>query len=331
MRRREFITLLGGAAVASSILWPLAAPAQQAAMPVVGFLHAGVPEAGGPVVREFRQGLSQAGYVEGRNVSIEYRWAHNEFDRLPELAAELVRLRVAVIATPGGTAAALAAKAATTTIPIVFGVAVDPVQTGLVATFNRPGGNITGVISMTGELGAKRLGLLHQLLPQATRFGAVVNPTSPLSDIMVGDLQPAAAAIGREIEVLAVSSNRDIDTVFGGLARKRIDALVFTNNTLFSNRQVQIVTLASRHGVPVIFSERGPVDIGGLMSYGPSAAEQYRGTGLYAGRILKGEKPADLPVMRATKFEFVINLQTARTLALDVPPALLAIADEVIE
>jgi putative ABC transport system substrate-binding protein len=311
--------------------WPLSARAQQPAKPVVGLLYAGVPEVGGPVVTAFRKGLSEAGYVEGRNVSIEYRWANNEFDRLPDLAAELVRLRVAVIATPAGTSAALAAKAATTTIPIVFGVAVDPVQTGLVASLNRPGGNITGVISMTGELGAKRLGLLHELLPRATRFGVLVNPTSPLADAMVGDLQPAAAEIGREIEVLAATTNRDIDTVFSGLAPKRIDALLITSNTLFSNRRVQIVTLASRLGMPVMYSEREAVEIGGLMSYGSSGFDRDRVTGIYTGRVLKGEKPADLPVMRAAKFEFLINLQTARTLGFTVPPGLLAQADEVIE
>jgi putative ABC transport system substrate-binding protein len=328
MRRRDFITLLGSAVAAC----PVAARAQQPAMPVVGFLSAGVPESSATIVAPFRKGLSEAGYVEGRNVGIEYRWANNAFDNLPELAAELVRLRVAVIATPGGTAAGLAAKAATTTIPIVFGVSVDPVQTGLVTNLDRPGGNVTGVSYMTGELGAKRLGLLHELLPRATRFGVLVNPTSPLMmDKMVGDLQPAAAMIGSQIEVLAAATNRDIDTVFATLAQKRIDALLITSNTLFSSRRVQIVTLASRLGVPVMYSERDSVDIGGLMSYAASIFDQHRMTGLYTGRVLRGDNPADLPVMRATKFEFVINLQTARTLGLGVPPTLLAIADAVIE
>jgi putative tryptophan/tyrosine transport system substrate-binding protein len=326
MKRREFITLLGWAAA-----WPLAARGQQPTMPVIGFLQAGVPETSAATIAAFRKGLSDAGFVEGRNVSIEYRWANNEFDRLPGLAAELVRLRVAVIAAPAGTVAALAAKAATTTIPIVFGVAVDPVQTGLVASLTRLGGNITGVSSMTGEIGTKRLALMHELLPRATRIGVLVNPSSPLMDIMVGDLQPAAAAIGNQIEVLTAVNNRDIDQVFGSLAQKRIDALLITSNALFTNRRVQIVTLASRHAMPVIYSERDSVDIGGLMSYGSSGSDRDRMTGIYTGRILKGEKPADLPVMRAVKFEFVINLQTARTLALDLPPGLLAIADEVIE
>ena len=268
-------------------------------------------------------------------MAIEYRWAYNDFGRLPELAAELVRQRVAIIATPAGTAAPLAAKAATKTIPIVFSAAGDPVQTGLVASLNRPGGNVTGVSSMSGELGAKRLGLLHELLPRATRFGALVNlgvgAPGPLTSAMIGDLQAAAPAISSQIEVLAAVTNRDIDTAFASLAQKRIDALLVTTNALFTTRRVQSVTLASRHAVPVMYSEREPVDIGGLMSYASSGVDRDRLTGVYVGRVLKGEKPADMPVMRATRFEFVINLQTARTLGIHVPPTLLAIADEVIE
>jgi putative ABC transport system substrate-binding protein len=327
LKRREFITLFGGAAAT----WPLAARAQQPAMPLIGFLHAGVSEASATILAAFHTGLSEAGYVEGRNVAIEYRWANNEFDRLPELAAELVRLRVAVIVTPAGTSAALAAKAATTTIPIVFGVAVDPVQSGLVASLNRPGRNVTGVSTMAGELGAKRLGFLHELLPRATRFGVLVNPTSPLTDIAVGDLQPAAAAIGSQIEVLAAVTARDIDTVFASLAQKRIDALLITNNTLFYARHVHIITLAARQSMPVIYYDRIFAEAGGLMSYGISGFDRDRVTGIYTGRILKGERPVDLPVIRPTKFDFVINLQTARTLGLTIPRGLLAIANEVIE
>jgi putative tryptophan/tyrosine transport system substrate-binding protein len=331
MRRREFITFLAGATAA----WPLPARAQQRKVPVVGFLHAGVPEAHATTVAAFRKGLSETGYVEGRNVVIEFRWAYNDFIRLPELAAELVRLRVAVIATPAGTAAPLAAKGATTTVPIVFSSAGDAVQTGLVASLNRPGGNVTGVSSMSGELGAKRLGLLHELLPRATHFGALVNlgggAAGSLTSAMIGDLQAAAPAIGSQIEVLGVVTNRDIDTVFASLAQKRIDALLVTTNVLFTARRVQIVTLASRHEVPVMYSEREAVDIGGLMSYASSGADRDRLTGVYVGRVLKGEKPAEMPVMRATKFELVINLQTARTLGIEVPPTLLALADEAIE
>jgi putative tryptophan/tyrosine transport system substrate-binding protein len=330
MKRREFIAMLGAAAA-----WPLAARAQQQALPVIGFLHAGVPEAHAATVAAFRKGLSEAGYVEGRNVAIQYRWAYNDFSRLPELAAELVRLQVAVIATPAGTAAPLAAKGATMMIPIVFSGAGDPVQTGLVASLNRPGGNVTGVSSMSGELGAKRLGLMHELLPRATRFGALANlgagSAGALTSSMIGDLQPAAPAIGSQIEVLNVVTNRDIDTVFASLAQKHIDALLVTTNVLFTARRVQIVTLSSRHAVPVMYSEREPVDIGGLMSYASSGADRDRLTGVYVGRVLNGEKPSEMPVMRATRFEFIINLQTARTLGLEVPPTLLALADEVIE
>jgi putative ABC transport system substrate-binding protein len=328
MTRREFITLLGGAAAA----WPLAARAQQPAVPVVGVLNAGVPEASTGIVAAFRKGLSEAGFVEGRNVSVEYLWGHNDFNRLPSLAAELVRLRVAVIATPGGTAATIAAKAATRTIPIVFGIGVDAVQAGLVASLNRPEGNVTGVSYMSGELGAKRLGLMHELLPRVTRFGALVNSTSPLiTGISVGDLQVAAAAIGSQIEALDAITNRDIDTVFASCAQKGIEAILVTNSTLFNNRRVQIVTLAAHHRLPVIYYDRIFVEAGGLISYSSNLQELHRLTGLYTGRILNGEKPADLPVMRPTKFEFVINLQTARTLGIEVPPGLLAIADEVIE
>jgi putative ABC transport system substrate-binding protein len=325
IRRRAFLTLLGSAAA-----WPIAARAQQQALRVIGFLHAGAPEASAATVAAFREGLGEAGYVEGRNVSVEYRWANNQFGRLPELAADLVRLRVAIIATPSGTAAALAAKEATETIPIVFGVAFDPIRSGLVTSLNRPGGNVTGITYMSAELGSKRLGLLHELLPNAKRFAVLVNPTTPLTAILQ-DLQPVATEIGGEIEVLSAATNQAIDEVFANAKQKRIDALLLTANTLFTNRRVQIVTLSTRLGIPAIYGDRGAVEIGGLMSYGTDTLDQDRMTGVYVGRVLKGEKPADLPVMRATKFKFIINLQTAKTLGLAVPPTLLAIADEVIE
>jgi putative tryptophan/tyrosine transport system substrate-binding protein len=282
-------------------------------------------------VAAFRKGLSETGFVEGRNVAIEYRWAHDDFARLPELAADLVRRRVAVIAAPGSSPGGLAAKAATTTIPIVFSTGVDPVQAGLVASFNRPGGNVTGILSMSLELGPKRLGLLHELLPGAARFAMLIDPTSPNAESEVTDLQAAAATIGRQIEVFYAGTNRDIDTAFASLVQKRSDALWVAPNTLFINRRVQIVTLAARHAVPAAYPDRQITEVGGLMSYGSSQADIHRQVGIYTGRILKGEKPADLPVMQPTRFEFVINLQTARTLGIEVPPTLLALADEVIE
>jgi putative ABC transport system substrate-binding protein len=325
IRRRNFITLLGVAAA-----WPLAARAQQRAMPVIGFLSLGSPGEGGAAVAAFRKGLSEMGYVEGRNVAIEFRWAQNDFSRLPELAADLVRRRVAVIFA-GGTAAPLAAKALTSTIPIVFSAAGDPVQSGIVASLNRPGGNVTGISVMDSELGAKRLGLLHELLPLAERFGVLSNPGSALADREIADLRAAATAIGRDIEIFYASTNSEIDTAFANLVQKRIEALVVTPQALFGERRAQIVTLAARHAMPVIHAYRTDVVAGGLMSYGPIAWGANRQVGIYAGRILKGEKPGDLPVMRSTKFEFVINLQTAKLLGIEVSPTLLATADEVTE
>jgi putative tryptophan/tyrosine transport system substrate-binding protein len=327
MKRRDFITLLGGAVAA----WPLAAIAQQPAMPVVGYFTLGAPEQSASYVAAFRKGLGEAGYVEGQNVVIEYRWAHNEVGRLPELTTDLVRRRVAVIATQG-VPAALAAKAATTTIPIVFSSAGDPVQTGLVASLNRPGGNVTGISDMGVELAAKRLGLLHELLPGAVRFAAFVNRTgSPSIDLLISEMQAAASAIGRQIEVFEVSANREIDTAFTSLVRKQIDALLVSPQTLFRNRRAQILTLAARHAVPVMYPDREFAEPGGLMSYGSSVTERERQVGIYTGRVLKGEKPGDLPILRASNFEFVINLQTARIIGLDIPATLLARADEVIE
>ncbi|MFZ2142560.1 MAG: ABC transporter substrate-binding protein [Xanthobacteraceae bacterium] len=327
MRRRQFISLLGSAAAA----WPLAARAQQAALPVVGFVYPSVPELSAGIVAAFRKGLNETGFVEGRNVTIEFRFGYNDIAQLPKLAADLVDRRVAVIATPGSTPSALAAKAATATIPIVFGIGPDPVEIGLVASLNRPGGNITGITSMNAELGAKRLGLLHELLPSAVRFAVLVNPNNRNAEPLTRDAQATASAIGREIEIFAAGSAREIDAAFVSLLQKRADALLVSPDPLFDSRRVQLVTLATHHRLPTIYSFRENVEIGGLASYGSSAAERDRQVGIYAGRILKGEKPADLPVIRADKFEFVINLQTASVLGLDVSPTLLALAHEVIE
>jgi ABC-type uncharacterized transport system substrate-binding protein len=323
--RREFITLLGGAAVSL----PLAARAQQP-MPVIGFLHNGMPDQSTHLVAAFRKGLSEAGYVEGRNVAIEYRWAQNELDRLTELAADLVRSRVAVIAT-GTTNATLAAKAATTTIPIVFQAAVDPVQAGLVVSLNRPGGNVTGVNSMSGELGAKRLGLLHELVPGAKRFAYLSTTTSPAKESAFTNAQAVALALGLQIEILYADTNDEIDTAFESLVQKRIDALLVSESPRFQQRRVQVAALATHHRVPAVYADREIAVAGGLMSYGPNLADSIRQSGIYVGRILKGEKPADLPVIRAVSFELVINLHTAKLLRLTFPPDLLAIADEVIE
>jgi ABC-type uncharacterized transport system substrate-binding protein len=327
MRRSEFITLLGGAAA-----WPLAAHAQQPALPVIGFLHSASAAAYAAPLAAFRKGLSEAGYVEGQNVAIEYRWAEGQNDRLPALAAELVRRRVAVIVTPGSTAATLAAQAATATIPIVFIIGANPVKIGLVASLNRPGGNATGINDFGVEIGAKRLGLLHELLPGAARFGVLVNPDNPfITESFVTELQMAASAIGRQIEVVAASTNGDIDTAFATLVKKRADALLISPDALFVTRRVQLIMLAVHHTLPALYHRRELAEAGGLMSYGSDLSDQYRQTGLYVSRILKGEKPAEMPVQLPTKFEFVINLQTAKTIGLDIPPTLLARADEVIE
>jgi putative tryptophan/tyrosine transport system substrate-binding protein len=328
MKRRDVFTLFAGAATSSGLL-PLAARAQQPAMPVIGFLYAGSPEPSR--VAAFAKGLSEMGYIDGRNVAIEYRSANSEFDRLPELAADLVRRRVDVIAAIP-TPAALAAKAATTTIPIVVYAGSDPVQLGLVASLNRPGGNVTGVSAMTAELGGKRLGLLHELLPRGMRFGLLINPNAASAlEANIADTRGAAASIGGIVEVFSAGTNREIDAAFTSLVEKRVEALMVPPAGLFLNRRVQLATLAARHAVPTIFSDRAFAEVGGLMSYAPNLTDQVRQVGIYVGRILKGEKPADLPVMRPTRFELVINQQTARLLGLTVPPTLLAIADEVIE
>jgi putative ABC transport system substrate-binding protein len=327
MNRREFIALVGGAAAA----WPLVARAQQAMMPVIGFLHPAPPEAGARFVREFRKGLDEAGYIEGRSVAIEYRWGYGEESRLPELAADLARRGVAVIATPGSIAAALAAKAATTTIPIVFLTGADPVQAGLVASLNRPGGNITGVGAMNMELAPKQIGLLHELLPGAARFGLLVNPGNPQRQSVIAGSQMAASAIGRSLEILTARTNREITAAFTGAVQKRADALFVMGDPLFTNRIVQLATLAVRHAIPTMYVLREFAGAGGLMSYGSNFTELYRQAGIYVGRILKGEKPADLPVLQASKFELIVNMQTAEVIGLEIPPTLLARADEVIE
>ena len=327
MKRRQFISLLGGAVAT----WPLAARAQQPTMPVIGILHFGSPEANVNVMAAFRQGLGEAGYVDGHNVAIEYRWAYNDVDRLPQLAADLVRRRVALIVTPANMVVAFAAKAATTTIPIVFNTGTDPVKAGLVASLNRPGGNITGVSFMNVQLGAKRLGMLRELLPKAMRFAILVNRSNPDTDSVVADLRSAAASIGCEIEVLDADTYSDIVPAVASLVQRRADAFLINPGQVFYDRRTQLLTLAARYRLPAIYPAREWADAGGLMSYGSSFAEQHRQAGIYAGRVLKGEKPADLPILRATKFELVINLQTAKALDIDIPPTLLARADEVIE
>ena len=327
MRRRQFITLLGGAVAA----WPLAASAQQAAMPVIGLLNPNSLDTGMDRLRGFRQGLKDTGFVEGENVAIDYRSAENQNDRLPGLAAELVHRRVSVIAA-FAPAAVFAAKAATTTIPIAFAVNEDPVRLGLVASLARPGGNTTGVNFFTAELAAKRLTLLHELMPDAARTAVLVNPTNPTStESTLRDLTAAAPAIGLHIQVLNATTIREITEAFATLARERSDALFVAGDGFFSSRRVQLVHLASRHAIPTTYSQREFSDIGGLMSYGPNLADTFRQVGTYVGRILKGAKPADLPVVQSTKFELVINAGTAGMLGLAVPPTLLSVADEVIE
>jgi putative ABC transport system substrate-binding protein len=326
MRRREFITLLGGA-----MAWPLAAYPQQSAMPVIGFLHSGAAEAGAPMVAPFRQGLKEAGYVEGENVVIEYRWAEGQFDRLPAMAADLVRRQVAVIVAGGGSVTGRAVKAATATIPIVFSMGDDPVKLGFVNSLSVPGGNLTGVSLLTTGLEAKRLELLHEVVPGASVVGLLVNSDFPDVETQLKDVLAAARELGLQITVLNASSERDIDTVFATLVQQRVGALLVASSPLFMGRREQLVALASRNAIPAIFEWPEFVSLGGLMSYGTNLADGYRQVGVYAGRILKGAKPADLPVQQLVKVELVINLKTAKALGLTLPLPLIGRADRVIE
>jgi putative ABC transport system substrate-binding protein len=327
MRRREFISFVGGAAAS----WTLAARAQQPATQVIGFLHAGLSGSVASYIAEFRLALAQAGYVENQNIAIDYRYADGQYDRLSELAADLVQRQVTVIVTAPSANVARVAKAATSAIPIVFMIDDDPVKFGVVASPNRPGGNATGVNFFNNELVAKRLGLLRELLPSAVRFGALVNPSAVTAEDFTKDVTAAAFSVGAKVEIVHARNSREIDAAFATLAEHKVEGIIIAADTLFANRRVQIVTLATRYAIPAIYTVRGYVENGGLMSYGPSIPDTYRQLAIYTARILKGEMPADLPVLQVNKFDFVINRSTARALGLTFPPGLLAIADEVIE
>jgi len=327
MRRREFIWLFGGAAV----LWPLAVYAQQRPLPVIGFLNVASP---GPLrqqIAAFREGLKESGYVEGQNVAVEYRWAEGQYERLPELAADLVRQQVSVIFVGGGAPAELAVKAATTTIPIVFSTGGDPVRSGLVASLNQPSGNITGVYHFATGLEAKRLGLLHEMLPKATPIAVLINPNYADAENQLRDVQEAAARLGVQLVVVRANAESDFNAAFSTVVQQRSGALLVCASPFFNNKREQLVVPAARHALPTIYEWRDFAAAGGLMSYGTSLADAYRQAGVYAGLILKGAKPADLPIVQATRFEFVINLSTAKALGIEVPPTLSARADEVIE
>jgi putative ABC transport system substrate-binding protein len=327
MKRREFITLLGGAAAA----WPLGVGAQQAAMPVIGFLGGGSPDAFAHVVNAFRQGLYETGFAEGQNVTIEYRWAEGQYDRLPALVADLIRQKSAVIVATGGDVGVRAAKKAATAIPIVFTSGSDPVAAGFVSSLNRPGGNVTGVSLFVSVLEGKKLELLRELVPMAAVIGFLVNPNNPRADVDTADMQAAARALGKLLLILKADGEHDFDAVFTNLAQQRVDALVVHTEPFFLSRRDHLVELAARHSIPTIYGLREFAAAGGLISYGTKLSDSYRQVGIYTGRILKGEKPADLPVMQPTKFEFVINLKAAKALGLTVPTSLLVRADEVIE
>jgi putative ABC transport system substrate-binding protein len=326
MRRREFIMLLGGAAAS----WPLAARAQQVAMPVVGFLRDSRAAGSGFLVEGLRKGLAEAGFVEGRNLTIDFAWTEDQSERLSALAAELVGRHVPVIVS-SALNATIAAKAATSTIPVVFAINNDPVASGLVASLNRPGGNLTGVSYLSGELGAKRLGLMHEMVPKVTDFAVLAHPTYPSSAPFISDVETAARSLGLRIEVFNASTESEIDTAFAALSAHRLGALLVANNPLFTTRRERMIALAGRYAVPTMYVQREFADAGGLISYGTSLIDVYRLVGSYAGRILKGDKPADLPVIQPTKFELVINLKTAKALGLTIPSGVMAITDEVIE
>jgi putative ABC transport system substrate-binding protein len=327
MKRREFIMLLGSAAV----LVPLAARAQRPAAPTMGFLSARSPDESAHLLAAFRRGLAETGYVEGQNVTIEYRWANGEYDRLPALAAELAQLPVAVLVAVGGETAARAAKAASNAVPIVTLFGADPVESGLVASLNRPGGNVTGISNLSAVMEPKRIGLLREIVPQALTLGALLNPQSPTFASQLRDMQQAAQAVGLQFAALRANTDAELETAFESIAQHRVPVLLVAADAFFSSRRQELVALAARHGVPAMYAFRDFAVAGGLMSYGIDLTDSHRLVGIYAGRVLKGDKPAELPVMQATKFEFVINLKTARTLRLDVPLGLSAAADEVIE
>jgi putative ABC transport system substrate-binding protein len=328
MRRREFITLLGGGTAA----WPLAAPAQQPTMPIFGLVSGRSLESSGRLATAFRKGLSETGYVEGQNVTVEYNWLDGRYERLAEIMADLIRRRVAIIATPGSNPASLAAKAATTTIPIVFAVGDDSMRMGLVASLARPGGNATGVNFFAAEVLSKRLSLLHELVPKAVRIAVLVNPANvSTAEATLRDVPEAARALGLQVQVLNASTSREIDAAFATLVRDRADALFVAPDGFLVSRRVPFATLAARHGIPSTHATREEVEAGGLMSYGTDGLDAARQVGIYTGQILKGAKPADLPVIQSTKFEFVINMQTARTLGIEVPNSIQLLADEVIE
>jgi len=331
MNRREFITLIGGAAAAPSMFWPRLASAEQATMPVIGFLSSRSPAESSHLVAAFRAGLQAGGYVEGQNVAIEYRWAEGQYDRLPALAADLVRRGVAVLATTGGEPSALAAKAATSTIPIVFTVGGDPVKIGLVASLNRPGGNATGVSLLTTVPEAKRLGLLHELVPNAALIGVLINPNYQGAEAQSREVQDAARAIDRPIEITMAGNDRQLEAAFGTLVQQHADALLVGADPFFGTRRDRIIALAVQFKLPAMYQFRDYPVAGGLMSYGINITDGYRQVGVYTGQVLKGAKPADLPIHQSIKFEFIINLKSAKALGLQIPDKLIALADEVIE